>query len=271
MLSKGICALRQFTRQIKQEHISAHAASTAFFLFLSLVPMLVMICTILPFTPLTEQNLVAAIADLTPDALEPLMEDLIAEVYEKSAGALSVAIIATIWSAGKGVMALMSGLNVVCGVQEKRNYFVVRIVSSFYTLVMLLVLILSLVIMVFGNGLVELILHKIPQLEVLISYGMQFRFIFVWLVLTILFAMIYAYIPNRKQRFREQLTGAMFAAIGWSVFSWGFSLYVDRVGAFGIYGSLSVIILVMLWLYICMYIVMLGAYINRYFNARELQ
>lgn len=265
-MSRVIRLWYDITARIKKQNISVYASSTAFFFFLSLVPMLVMVCTIIPYTPLTEKNLVRAVTELTPDALDPLASGLISEVYEKSAGILSIAILATIWSAGKGVMALMGGLNVVSEVEEDRNYFVVRIVSSFYTLVMLLIMILSLFIMVFGNEIVKLVLYKIPQLQVIISLTMNLRFIFIWILLTLLFALIYAYIPNEKLRFRDQLTGAMFSAIVWSVFSWGFSLYVSTVGNFSIYGRLSVVILLMIWMYICMYIIMIGAYINRYFR-----
>lgn len=269
MIRKSIGFWRKWAEQFNKQNISAFAASTAFFLFLSIVPMLVMVCTILPFTPLTEENLITAITDIMPELIEPLAESLIAEVYEKSAGILSIAVLATVWSAGKGVMALMRGLNVIWEVEEERNYFVVRLVSSFYTIVMLLVMILSLVIMVFGNQLVELSLYRLPQLQSLISFLMQFRFVFVWMVLTLLFAMVYAYIPNKKQRVREQLTGAMFAAISWSVFSWGFSLYVDVAGANSIYGSLSIVILVMIWMYFCMYLIMIGAYVNKYLAERK--
>ena len=264
MIRKGLSFLRKAAEQFNRQNISAFAASTAFFFFLSIVPILVMVCTIIPYTPLTEQNLVTAITDITPNLLDPLAENLIAEVYEKSAGILSVAILATVWSAGKGVMALMRGLNVIWEVEEERNYFVVRLVSSFYTVVMLLVMVLSLVIMVFGNELVELTLYKLPQLQSVISFLMQFRFVFVWMVLTLMFALVYAYIPNKKQRVREQLTGAMFAAISWSVFSWFFSIYIDVAGAGSIYGSLSIVILVMIWLYFCMYIILVGAYVNKY-------
>ena len=177
MLRKGITLVLSIAKQIKKQNISAFAASTAFFFFLSLVPMLVMVCTIIPYTPLTEKNLVAVITELTPDAMDALAENLIAEVYEKSAGILSVAIIATIWSAGKGVMALMQGLNVISGVEEDRNYFVVRLVSSFYTVIMLLIMLMSLVIMVFGNELVELALYRIPQLQVIVAFFMNFRFV----------------------------------------------------------------------------------------------
>ena len=98
---------------------------------------------------------------------------------------------------------------------------------------------------------------------------MNFRFIFVWAVLTILFAMIYAYVPNRKLRLKEQLPGAMFSAIVWSVFSWGFSIYVGSNSLGGVYGSLSIVIIVMLWMYFCMYIVMVGAYINQYIKEKN--
>lgn len=266
MLSKGICALRQFTRQIKQEHISAHAASTAFFLFLSLVPMLIVLCAIIPYTPLTQADLAAFLTDLTPEMVDPVVKSLVAEVYIRSKGVLPLAVLLTIWSAAKGVMALMNGLNVINEVEEKRNYFVVRGVASFYTLVMLLILLLSLFFMVFGNQFVFLILHQIPQLRDLIGFLMNFRFLFVWLFLTVFFGMIYTYIPNKKLLFKEQVTGAMFSAIIWIIFSWGFSIYVDFGYSSNIYGSLTIIVIVMLWMYFCMYIILLGAYLNRYFK-----
>lgn len=269
ILEQKIRILRDLTRKMKKQNISAHAASTAFFLFLSLVPMLIVICTVIPFTPLTEENLVKVVTDITPGTVDDMAESLISEVYDKSAGVLSIALLATIWSAGKGVLALMRGLNDVNDVEEERNYFFVRTLASFYTVIMLIVVILSLFLMVFGNRLVDLLLYRIPQLQLLVEFLMSFRFIFVWVILTVLFAMIYTYIPNIRLKFREQLTGAMFSAIVWSVFSWGFSIYVDSGEAASIYGSLSIIMIVMVWMYFCMYIFLVGAYMNRYFGARD--
>lgn len=265
-MHKLFIILRDFSAQMKKQNISAFAASTAFFLVLSIVPMLILICTIIPYTPLTEENLVRAVTEITPDRLDFLVESLIAEVYDKSAGILSVAAITTLWSAGKGVLALMRGLNAIGGVEEDRNYFVVRLVASLYTVVMLVVLILSLFIMVFGNQLVELLLYRVPQLQILVSFLMNFRFLLVWAILTMLFSAVYAYVPNEKLAFGEQVPGAAFAAVVWSVFSWGFSLYVERTESYSIYGSLSLIVIVMVWMYFCMYIIMIGAYLNRYFR-----
>lgn len=269
MIHKLYVMIQEFSTQMRKQNISAYAASIAFFFFLSVVPMLILICTILPYTPLTEENLMTAVTDLTPDMLDPLAKSLISDVYNRSAGILSIAAIATIWSAGKGVMALMQGLNVVNGVEDTRNYFFIRVIASFYTVVMLVVVILSLFFMVFGNQLVKLALHRIPRLEALVSFVMNFRFVLVWAILTLLFAAIYAYVPDKKLKFKEQLFGAVFSAVVWSVFSWGFSIYVTYGNTYGIYGSLSIIIIVLLWMYFCMYITMIGAYLNRYFNSEE--
>ena len=266
MIRKLYLIGRDFSAQMKKQNISAYAASIAFFFFLSIVPMLMVICMVIPYTPLTEENLVQAVTDITPDRVDPVVEDLIADVYDKSAGILSIAVIATLWSAAKGVMALMQGLNAVNGVDEKRNYFVIRVVACLYTVVMLIVVILSLFINVFGNQLVNLALHRIPQLQRLVVFLMHFRFLVVWAVLTLLFATVYAFMPDDRLRFREQIPGATFAAVVWSVFSWGFSMYVDYSNSYGIYGSLAIIIIILLWMYFCMYIIMIGAYLNRYFR-----
>lgn len=144
MLRTIISIWRDFSSQMKKQNISAYASSTAFFLFLSVIPMLMVVCAVIPYTPVTEQNLVTALTDVTPDIADAMVESLVVDVYESSVGILPVALIAMVWSAAKGVMALMRGLNAVNGVDEKRNYFVIRFIASFYTLIMLVVLILSL-------------------------------------------------------------------------------------------------------------------------------
>lgn len=266
MLRKAYIIFRDFSRQMKKKNISAFSASAAFFLFLSLVPMLILICTIIPFTPLTEENLVRALTDVTPNMLDSLVIRMVSDVYDKSAGIMSIAAVATVWSAGKGVLALMQGLNAVNGVTEERNYFIVRLVASFYTVIMLVVIILSLFIMVFGDMLVSMLLSHVPKAEGFFHFLMNFRFLAVWAVLTVLFAIIYAYVPNKKLKFREQIPGASFSAVVWSVFSFGFSIYVEMPMAFHTYGSLAIIIIAMLWLYFCMYIIMIGAHLNNYFS-----
>ena len=258
--------IQNISQDMGRQNLSAFSASTAFFFFLSLVPMLIMLCTIIPYTPLTEENLLVAMRGWIPDKIFPLAEGLVQDVYERSEGLLSIAVIVTLWTAGKGMLALMRGLNAIDDIKETRSYVWVRMISSFYTVLMLVMVVLSLLVMVFGNRFVDMLLYKMPQLQPLVALLMHFRFLAIWALLTILFIAIYAFVPNGRLKMREQIPGAVFTAIGWIAFSWGFSLYVDWTD-YSIYGSLSIIILVMLWMYFCMYIVMLGAYINRFFMA----
>lgn len=256
--------VKNFSRKMNERNISAYASSTAFFFFLSLVPMILTICTLLPFTPLTEANLLTAVAEVMPAKIYPLAEGLIREVYDMSVGMLPLAALATLWSAGKGMLALIRGLNAVGDIRENRNYIILRIVSTFYTVVMLVMVLISLIGMVFGNRLVDMILYRLPSLRLLFALLLNLRFLAGWVILTILFCFIYAYVPNGRRKLWEQLPGAAFTAVVWSVFSWGFSLYVDWMEE-GIYGSLTIVILIMLWMYSCMYIVLLGAYLNFFF------
>ena len=258
-----------FFKDMKKENISTYASSGAFFIFLSLVPMLIVICTVIPYTPLTKESVLSLFLEIFPAKVDAIMTGIVDDVYQRSAGVLSVAVLVTLWSAGKGILAVRTGLNAMNDEEEHRNYFVIRLVSSFYTLVFLFMILISMIILVFGNVLVEMILVQLPGLRVLFSVLMNFRFLFVWFVLTIILAALYFYLPDRKQSFGAQLSGAALGAAIWSIFSWGFSIYVSYGKPFNIYGSLSIIVITMVWLYICIYIVFVGAYINKYLNEKE--
>ena len=268
-MRKVYLEIREFVRNMRKENLSAFASGAAFFIFLSLVPILIIICTIIPYTPLTEESLLVFILDVFPDKVDTIVIEIVDDVYERSAGVLSVAVLVTLWSAGKGVLAVVRGLNAVNEVEEYRNYFVVRIVSSFYTLIMLIIILLSMIILVFGNILVKMLEVRLPGLETLFSFLMNFRFLFIWLILTFIFSAFYAYLPNKKLKLKSQLPGASFAAVIWSIFSWCFALYMDYGNSFNIYGSLSIIVITMMWMYFCIYIMFIGAYINKHMAMQE--
>ena len=78
--------LRDFNWQMTKKNISAFAASTAFFLFLSMIPLLMSLCAILPYTALTKENLLNAITQFTPAAMEGMVVRIVSDVYARSAG-----------------------------------------------------------------------------------------------------------------------------------------------------------------------------------------
>lgn len=258
--------IRSFLSELKKDNVGAHASSAAFFIFLSLIPFIILMCSILPFTPIREADLMRAVTDILPMSMDSFAVNLINEIYGKSVALVSVTAIITIWSAAKGILAMMRAMNAVNEVEETRNYFMLRLRASIYTLIILVMIILSLIFMVFGNVIMEMIHTYIPHLYMLLSIIMNLRYIIVWIVLTIFTVLLYVWLPNKRPKFKSQIFGACFTSIGWIVFSFVFSLYIDTFGGLGMYGSLTTIIIIMIWLYICMYIMILGAEFNSMFD-----
>ncbi len=265
-MKKIYLIFRDFARQLTRDNINAFASSTAFFFFLSLVPTLIIMCSLIPYTPLTEGDLIAAVTGVVPEFIETVTVSLIKQIYERSSTTLSIAIVVLIWSSGKGMLALMRGLNVVNGVTENRGYIFLRLEASFYMVITVAAVMVSLALSVFGNIIVDTLIKMVPHIGDLIFFLMKFRFVFVWLLLTVVFTLTYTYVPNKKLKMKYQIPGAVFSAIGWNLFSYVFAIYVESFNGMSIYGSLSTIVIMMFWLYCCLYILLIGANLNRYFR-----
>ena len=256
----------RFGRQMTVKNIGSFAASTAFFLFISLIPILYLVCSILPYVNITQEALRQSIDAVLPGVIGVFLNSIIADVYGQSAGGVSLAVLVMLWSAGKGMMALMRGLNAVNEVEEKKGYLYVRVIAALYTVLLIVAIVISMVFSGFGKYIITMFIDYIPGGDILYHVLTRFRFLYAWIVLTILFMLIYSYVPGQNQKFLLQLPGALFTAVIWNGFSLVFSAYLEYFGDFGIYGSLATVVIVLLWLYWMSYIVMIGAHINRYFR-----
>ncbi len=248
------------------DNISAYASSTAFFFFLSIVPILLILSTIITFTPLSKDALLDAVMSALPVALNDTAIRFIDQIYDKAHTILPIAIVVAIWSAGKGMMALQMGLNVAHGVREDRNFIIIRLQASFYMIVTLVALLLTFAVSMIGKTLIKYVSKLAPHMLDLAHFFVRYRFIVGWAALTIIFTLIYTVVPNMKLKKRYQVPGAALAAVGWQLLALGFSVYVDYFGGMSVYGSLSTIVIALMWLYMSMYILLIGANLNRYFK-----
>ena len=172
-----------------------------------------------------------------------------------------------LWASGKGMQAITNGLNTIYHVKETRNWLMTRIYSVFYMLLFVLAIIVTLLVLVLGNRIQVAAQRTIPILGRLLAKVMGARTLLVFAVLFAVFLVLYKVLPNRKATFKSQLPGAFMIAVAWMIFSYGFSLYFAFFPDFGnMYGSLTALIMVMLWLYVCMNLLLYGAEINAYFE-----
>ena len=267
MLFKMIRYIRGFLGEMREHHVSAYAAQAAYFVMLSFIPFILLLLTLLQYTALTKSDLYVVAQAILPDTLDRFVIGIIDEVYNRGALTISVSAVVATWSAGKAFLSLMRGMNVIYHVEEHRNYVVLRLRAAVYTLLFVIAIILSLVLLVFGNSIHQIILAYVPILGVITGAIIGLKNIIALGVFASFFVVLFRFVPNRKATLLSQVPGALFAAIGWYVFSTGFSMYVDISHSFSnMYGSLTTIILVLLWLYFCMYIMLIGAENNSYFE-----
>jgi len=255
--------IKNITDKIAEDHISAYAAQSAFFIMLSLVPILLLLMTLVRFTPITQADIMAAAYELFPKTVSSTIISIVNEVYSQTGTAISVSLLVALWSAGKGVLAISNGLNTIRGQLETRNYIFLRLRAAIYTVLFLLAIILSLVFLGFGNSISMLVNKYIPVFQYVMDFIIETRTIIMILVLMVFSLSIYMFLPNKRRRLRTQLPGAIFTAFGWTLASFIFSIYMDIFKGFSnMYGSLTTIVIIMLWLYFCMYVVLLGGEMN---------
>ena len=161
---------------------------------------------------------------------------------------------------------MTKGLNSVYHIDETRNYFYMRLRSAFYIVFFMIALILAMVLLVFGNKIQEALLSNVPFLQQFSGFIISVRTVVTLVILALLFWGMYVLLPNRRHvQVLSQLPGAIVTAFTWSIFSYGFSIYFEMVGQMSrIYGSLTTVIMIMLWLYFCMWLLFIGAEINVY-------
>ncbi len=266
---KKIAIFFEFKDKLQEHHISAYAAQTAYFLVLSFIPFIMLLCTLVEYIPTISKSLMLKIAvDILPTEIDAFAISIIDEMFEKSAAILPISAIITAWSAGKGAMAITRGLNCMNENNITIGYIRDRIKGVFYTIIFVFSIVLALIGVVFGNNILVLVEKHFPLLEELINVIQSYKNFAVTGILIILFTIMFKYMPSGKVRRKiHHLPGAVFAAIAWTLFSYAFSVYIRFSAGFSsMYGSLTTLILVMMWLYISMYIMFIGAEINLFFE-----
>lgn len=262
---KTLKFIRFFLKKISEDHISEFTAQCAYFTFLSFIPFIILLLSLIKYMNIDRSNLVYILETILPSITKNSVIDIIQEVYSKSIQTISISAIFTIWSAANSFYALSLGLTAIYkGEGKRRSPIILRLKGILGTAIILISIIFVLIIIVFGNKINYSLQEKFPMITTISSFILNIRSIVVISSLFIVFALIYKFAPNRRgNRLVKQLPGAIFASFGWFIVSYFFSIYFDIFTDFSIiYGSLATITLILMWLYTIIYIILIGAEIN---------
>lgn len=267
-LKTAFLELAGFVRKMGRDAVGAFAAQSAFFIILSFFPFVMLLLTLLQYLPFSQQELSHFTLGFLPNDVDNLVQTVINELYSKASGTvISITAVVALWSAAKGIMALTKGLNVVYDIDETRNYFALRLRAMLYTLAFVVILIVTLGVLVFGSSIYHWLIERIPSKLDMALRIISLRSLVGFALLTVFFLLMYLFLPNRRTRIRDELPGAVVSSCGWLAFSYIYSYYIEHLGNFSyLYGSLTAVVLLILWLYFCMYILFFGAELNVFFR-----
>lgn len=253
-----------FLDKIADDHVSAYSAMSAYFMLMSIVPLLMLLLLSAKYLPFTENDVWAVLNNITIVQENSFIQNIINEIFQHSnTTVMGLTIVAIIWAASKGIWAIIQGLNSVYDIEENRNPILLRIGAMFYTVAFILMIAVTLALLVFSSTIYVYVLGHYPKIAPLADILVRLKSFFSLFILTGFFLLLYKFVPARKTTFRNELIGAIFASIGWSLFSYGFSIYMSRFSNYThLYGSLGTVLLFLLWFYMIMYIFFLGAEIN---------
>lgn len=267
--------LKNLIHNIKEDNVTAMGAQLSYYLILSIFPFLIFFLNLLSYTSFAREDVLQGLVVILPQDTQRLITELLSETISKSSETLlSLGAITGIWAASKGSMSLIKSLNKAYNVEEKRSYIELRGVAILFTLALLVLLLIVLSTLVFGEILGNMVFDYL---------GMTDNFIVIWKYVRVLislgfmiltFSLLYKFSPSirnsQKIKFKHTLPGAVFASIGWIIISILFSYYVNNFANYGkTYGSLGGIIVLLIWLYISSIIIITGGELNATIRSLE--
>lgn len=268
---KLISMIGSIIEKAQKDHITAFSAQAAFFTVLSFFPFIIVILSLMRFFPITPQDMMQLAETYLPTQYSKALIPIIRSLNGKlTTTYMSFTILTLLWSASKGILSMMTGLNTIHEIEEKRNYFVLRFISSIYIGLVAIAVIIGMVFLLFGNSLLLQLYKFQPILENQHVVFALIRFFLAFFTFLLVFIVMFKFLPSDTFQIRHVFPGAFLTSLGWIILSFFFSIYFENFTMFNImYGGLTSILMTLMWLYFCMMILFIGAEVNFYFMQQR--
>ncbi len=259
-----ISTIKNFIHEFQKDNVPLLAAAQAFYYLLSIVPLLILLLSILPYLNIDPEQALSFIKSMIPsETADVFKENIIKVVQDPKGGLLTVGILGTIWSASSGMNAFITATNLAFEVKEERSFIKVRLLSIALTFGMIFAIVIALILPVFGDVIIQYIQSFLNLPDQTVILFQILRWIISIVVMALVLMSLYHFAPNTKNPFKVALPGALIATLLWQVISLAFSFYISNFANYSAtYGSLGGVIILMLWFFLTGLILMVGAEIN---------
>ncbi|HYJ76744.1 MAG TPA: YihY/virulence factor BrkB family protein [Kineosporiaceae bacterium] len=266
---------RRGLKEFSSDNMSLIAAGVAFYAFLALVPTLIAAMLIygLVTDPAEVQQQVNSFSSALPAEARTLLDQQMTSLAAASKSGLSVGVIISLllalWSASGGTGNLINAVNTAYDEKETRNFIKKRSLALVLTVAAILFFAIAASLIAVFPAVANAI-----GLGGFLRAGFEaLRWVVLLVVIAIALAVLYRVAPNRDDpKLRWVSVGAVVATVVWIVASLGFSLYVNNFGSYGkTYGSLAGVVVLLLWLWLSVVAVLLGAEVNAEAEKQTVQ
>ncbi len=254
---KNYDAFFRIFNKIKHDKIFVYASHASFYILVSAIPFITLSFSLINiFLSVNEESVLNVLLPFLPDAVQNTAEGIIQEVLRKThKGFISFSVVSILWSSSRGVAAVRRGL---------RQIYNLTPVSFFKDLLYSVLQLFFMILAVFCL-LLFTILPSVIHSQLLVFLIGFFSFIF-------LFSIIYFLFTERKIPFKTHLPGSIAASLSWMIFVRIFSLYIKYFSNYSrIYGSLTTVLIIALWIYFSTIIFFLGAELNTIISSGILK
>ncbi|QDH18036.1 YihY/virulence factor BrkB family protein [Swingsia samuiensis] len=278
---------RQVFSEAGSSETSLSAAGCAFYATLSLFPAISSLISVygLVFDLNTVEPQLELLRHLLPPAAYTLIGGRIHELVSQPHTSLTIGLIFSLfialWSASASTKSMLSALNMAYNVDESRGFISFQLTALITTLVTIMGAALTLALMVAAPALVDYlpdilgVQRLLPPFDWLVSYGARLFFHTLGPILMLLFVfvfvtLLYRFGPSRKaSKWRWIIPGSLIATFFWVLTSLGFSWYVAHFASYSVtYGPLGAVAAIMMWFFVSVYVVLVGAEFNASLEER---
>ena len=266
--------LKHLLFRLMEDDIAGLSAQCSYFLFLSLFPFVIFLFSLLSFTNIPQTQLMNLVFSYFPTDVAIVTRTIIENILStRNVTLLTVGALMTVWSSSSGINAVRKGLYKAYRKVETRPIWQVVLVNLVSTVGLALILFVTIVFLVSGEVLGNQVFKILSISNTFEVVWNLIRLLVPLITMASVFSVLYVLIPFRKVRFNEVFPGVIFTMVAWLTISMLFSYFVNNFTNYAnIYGSISGIIILLVWLNLSCLFLLLGGEINAavaYFNALD--
>jgi len=256
-------------RNYSQHNVGKNAAALAYYLLFAIFPLLIFASNLLGLLKLDVFSITQTLSNFLPKDIVGLIESYLDYISHTSGHLLLwFSLVFSIWFPMRAVKGLMDDVRLAHHLSKPPNSLKYRLRQLIYTVVFLVVIILTLALSTLGEHVLGYIGRLLPENTPRISgfipdFWQYLRFIPMALLMFAALGALYALSMDKRPPIKQILPGIIAALISWMVVSIGFSFYVENFAHYSlIYGTMGAMIVLLMWLYMTALVLILGAEFN---------